>query len=55
MNIRSARKWWITIKSAVFRSSSSLPPLVNEGGGLACESVGTVDQLSDNFDSKQFG
>ena len=40
-------------KSAVFRSSSSLPPLVSEGGGLVCESVGKTNLLSDHFDSKQ--
>ena len=39
--------------SAVFCSSPLLPPLVNEGGGLVCESVSKVDQLSDHFDSKQ--
>ena len=31
-----------------------MPPLVSEGGGLVCESVGNADLLSDNFDSKQF-
>ena len=30
-----------------------MPPLVNEGGGLVCESVGKADLLSDHFDSKQ--
>ena len=30
-----------------------MPPLVNEGGGLVCESVGKADLLSDNLDSKQ--
>ena len=39
--------------SEVFCSSSSLPPLVSEGGGLVCESVGKADLLSDHFDSKQ--
>ena len=37
----------------VFGSSSSLPPLVREGGGLVCESVGKADLLSDHFDTKQ--
>ena len=37
----------------MFGSSSSLPPLVSEGGGLVCESVGKSDLLSDHFDSKQ--
>ena len=27
--------------------------MVNEGGGLVCESVGKADLLSDHFDSKQ--
>ena len=30
-----------------------MPPLVSEGGGLVCESVGKADLLSDNFDSRQ--
>ena len=30
-----------------------MPPLVSEGGGLVCESVGTADLLSDHFGSKQ--
>ena len=40
--------------SAVFSSSSLLPPLVGEGGGQVCESVGKVDLMSNHFDSKQF-
>ena len=36
MNVQSPHKWWSTLKSAVFGSSSSLPPLVHEGGGLVC-------------------
>ena len=30
-----------------------MPPIVSEGGGLVCESIGKADLLSDNFDSKQ--
>ena len=30
-----------------------MPPLVSDGGGLLCESVGTADLLSDYFNSKQ--
>ena len=30
-----------------------MPPLVNKGGGLVCESVGMADLPSDHFDSKQ--
>ena len=53
MNVQSPHKWWATLKSVVFGSSSSLPPLISEGGGLVCESVGKADWLSDHFDSKQ--
>ena len=37
----------------MFGSSSALPPLVSEGGGLACASIGKADLLSDHIDSKQ--
>ena len=50
MNVQSPHKWWSTLKSAVFGTSSSLPPLVVS---LVCESVGKADQLSDHFDSRQ--
>ena len=36
MNVQSPYKWWSTLKSALFGSSSALPPLVSEGGGLVC-------------------
>ena len=52
MNVQFPHKLWFTLKSAVFGTSSSLPPLVNEGGGLVCESVCMADLLSDHFDSK---
>ena len=53
MNVQFPNKRWSTLKSAVFGSSSSLPPLVSPGGGLVCESIGKADLLSDHFDSKQ--
>ena len=53
MNVYSPHKWWSALKSAVFGSSSSLPPLVSENGGLVCEWVGRADLLMDHFDSKQ--
>ena len=53
MNVQSPHKWWSILKSAVFGSSSSLPPLVGPGGELVCESVGKADLLSDHFDSKE--
>ena len=42
MNAQCRHKWWSTLKSAVFGSSSdsSLPPLIGAAGGLVCESVG---------------
>ena len=52
MNVQSPHKWWSTLQS-VFGSSSSLPPLISEGGGLVCESVGKADLLLDHFDSNQ--
>ena len=52
MNVHSPHKCWTTLKSAVSGSSSSLPPLISEGGGVVCESVGKADLLSDHFDSK---
>ena len=56
MNAQCPHKWWSTLKSAVFGSSSdsSLPPLIGAGGVLVCESVGKADMLSDHFDGKQF-
>ena len=53
MNVQYPHKLWFTLNSAVFGSSSSLPPLISEGAGLVCESVGKADLLSDHFDSKQ--
>ena len=44
-------KWWSALKSAVSGSSSSSPPLVSEGGGLVCESVGKADMLLDQASS----
>ena len=54
-NAQCPHKWWSTLKSAVFGSSSdsSLPPLIWEGGGLVYESVGKADMLSGHFDGKQ--
>ena len=49
----SPRIRWSNLKSAVFGTSSSLPPIDSEGGGLVCESVGKAYLLGDHFDSKQ--
>ena len=55
MNAQCPHKWWSTLKSAVFGSSSdsSLPPLIGAGGGLVCESVWKADMLSAYFDRRQ--
>ena len=53
IDVQSPHKWWSTLKFAVFGSSSALSPLVSEGGGLVCESIGKADLLSDHFDSRQ--
>ena len=55
MNAQCTRKWWSTLKSAVFLSTldSSLPPLIGADGGLVYESVGKADMLSAHFDGKQ--
>ena len=52
MNGKSPHKWRYTLKSVLFGTSSPLSPLVSEGGGLVCQSVGKADLL-DHFDSKQ--
>ena len=52
MSVQSPHKWRSTLKSVVFGSSSSLPQLISEGGGLVCESVGKADLLN-HFDSNQ--
>ena len=53
MNVQSPHKWWSTLKSAVFGSSSSLPPLVGPGRELVCEPAGKAHLLSDHLDSMQ--
>ena len=54
MNVQPPHKWWST-KSAVFGSSSSLPPLVSEGGGLVCESVGKTNLMLDHLTASSLG
>ena len=55
MIVQSPHKWWSTLKSTVFGSSSLLPPLISEGGGLVCESVGKADRLSDILTASSSG
>jgi len=49
----SPHKWWSVLKSAVFGSSSTLPPLLDVGGFLVCSSEGKANLLNGHFDSKQ--
>ena len=55
MNAQCPHKWWSTLKSAVFGSSSdsSLPPLIGACGGLVCEPVEKAHMLLAHFDGKQ--
>ena len=60
MNVHSPHKRCSTLKSAVFGSTSSLPPFVSEDGGLVCESVGKADFMSSEvrrllFDLDRYG
>ena len=55
MNVQYPHKWWSTLKSAVLGLSSSLPPLVSDGGGLVCESVDKADLLSDHLTASSPG
>ena len=54
MKAHCPHKWWSTLKSAVFCSSSDsiLPPIIGAGGGLVFESVMKADMLSAHFDGK---
>ena len=54
MNAQCPHKWWSTLKSAVFCSSSDsiLPPNIGAGGGLVFESVMKAVMLSAHFDGK---
>ena len=51
-NSSDPHKWWSTLKSAVFGSCSSLPPLLSDGGELVTNPKGKDDLLMTHFDSK---
>ena len=53
MNVLSPYKWWSTLKSVVFGSSSSLPPLVVSVVDWCVSGLVKSDLMSDHFDSKQ--
>ena len=42
MNVQSPHNWWSTLKSAVFGSSSSLPPLVGPVGDWCVSRLGRL-------------
>ena len=52
-NTLNQRKWWYTVKSAVFGTSSSLPPLIDRGGKLVWSAVEMASLFSAHSDSKQ--
>lgn len=45
-------KWWSTLKSVVFGSSPTLPPLLSENGQLITSPKEKADLLMKHFDSK---
>ena len=53
VNAQSSHKWWSTLKSAVFGTNSSLPPLIGGGGGLVCDPGAKAALLANHFDGKQ--
>jgi hypothetical protein len=46
-------KWWSTLKSSLFGSSPSVPPLISPGGSLVCGAKDKADLLMTTFDGKQ--
>ena len=52
-NAPNPRKWWSTVKTAVFGASSSLPPLLDRGGKLVRSTDEKSSLLSAYFDTKQ--
>ena len=49
----NVHKWWSTLKSAVFGSDPSTPPLIGDGGKLVADPVEKANLLMRHFDSKQ--
>ena len=53
MDALNPRKWWSTVKTAPFVTSSSLPPLVNRGGRLVWSADEMASLVSAHFDANQ--
>ena len=53
-NAPNPRRWWPTVKTAVFSVSSSLPPLLDRGGRLVWSADEKTPLFSAHFDAKQF-
>ena len=49
----NAHSWWNTLKESVFGVASSIPPLHQQGGGLASHPRDKAELLSQYFDGKQ--
>ena len=49
MTAKNPHKWWSTLKSTVFSTSSSRPHLTGVSGELICESADNTDLLLDHF------
>ena len=50
-NSPSPRKWWSTVKTAVFGASSSLSPLINRGSRLAWSAKEKASLFSAHFEA----
>ena len=53
-NAPNPRKWWSTVKTAVFGASSGLPPWVDRGGRQVWSANENVSLFSWYFDTEQY-
>ena len=53
MNAPNPRKWWSTVKTAMFGANTRLPPLVDWGGKLVWSGEEKMSLLLAYFDAKQ--
>ena len=51
-SVSDQHKWWSTLKSAVFGSQPSIPPLLDSSGELVTRPVDKANLLMSHFDSK---
>ena len=54
MKAQYLRRWWSTVKTAVFDASSNLPPLVERRVKLVWSADEKVSLFSGYFDAKQY-